>query len=227
MSGLTARSMYEHEFEAIWNVQAQYYPELLTPEFRSEIARLLFYQRPIASQQHLIGFCELEKTERRAPWWNLEAQRFRILQKLNDLEIVPSGQMDGIKLSGEQSEIVLQRLEEEGDQKFSDLKKLLKLPPRTQFNLERGDEKRLRGNRINALMVRVFGSQWQELASEEKTRLVRSWAEAESPEELIKFGTGEWALSEEAAKTWSERSRPSRYRERQGKTAHRPPSPRR
>lgn len=199
----TARRMYEQEFEAIWNAQIRYYPELLTADLKAEVARLLFYQRPIASQAHLIGFCELEPKERRAPWWTLEAQRFRLLQKINDLQIIYPGQIDGSSLSEEQRQKVLQQLEDGGDQTFAALKKLLRLPRQTQFNLEQGDERKLRGNRTNALMLRIFGPQWSELASEEKTELVRRWAETESPEELKDFAMREWALLDDAAAQWA------------------------
>ena len=69
-----------------WTAQQAYAPDLLTAELKAKIARLLFFQRPIASQEHLIGRCELEPGERRASWATLEAQQFRVLQKANDLE---------------------------------------------------------------------------------------------------------------------------------------------
>ncbi|MBI3668224.1 MAG: hypothetical protein HY237_00345 [Acidobacteria bacterium] len=83
----TARSMFESEFSALWDAQALHYPQVLTPELRNKIHHLLFFQRPIASQAHLVGECELEPGRKRAPLACLEAQRFRVLQKVNDLRI--------------------------------------------------------------------------------------------------------------------------------------------
>jgi CRISPR-associated endonuclease Csn1 len=83
--------MYECEFNQIWEAQIAYYPESLTPALQKQIGQLLFFQRPIAAQGHLIGKCELEPNERRASWATLEAQRFRILQKVNDLQIIYPG----------------------------------------------------------------------------------------------------------------------------------------
>ena len=86
--------MYEQEFELIWQLQRNHWPEVLDDNFRAEVSSLLFFQRPIAEQEHLIGFCELEPEERRAPWAFLEAQRFRVLQKVNDLKVIEFGKLD-------------------------------------------------------------------------------------------------------------------------------------
>jgi len=56
----TSRKMYEDEFAAIWEKQAALHPTLLTEELHRQIKHLLFYQRPIKAQSHLIGGCELE-----------------------------------------------------------------------------------------------------------------------------------------------------------------------
>lgn len=55
------RQDYLNEFEAIWENQAQYHPEL-TRE-RKKILRdvVIFYQRPLKSQKGLVACCELER----------------------------------------------------------------------------------------------------------------------------------------------------------------------
>ena len=98
----TARSMYEQEFEKIWQSQCPYWPEVLDENFKSKVDWLLFFQRPIAAQEHLIGFCELEPEERRAPWAFLEAQQFRVLQKVNDLNVIEFGKLDERSLTKEE-----------------------------------------------------------------------------------------------------------------------------
>ena len=55
------RQDYMNEFEAIWEKQAQYHPEL-TPERKHEIRDItIFFQRPLKSQKGLVACCELEK----------------------------------------------------------------------------------------------------------------------------------------------------------------------
>jgi CRISPR-associated endonuclease Csn1 len=199
----TARRMYEDEFDKIWNSQQAYRPELLTAELKAEVAHLLFYQRPIASQEHLIGRCELEPDEPRSSWARLEAQEFRVLQKVNDLAIVVPGSLDNQPLTDEQREKVYLALHHKGDQRFAELRKLLELPG-TQFNLERGGEKTLRGNRVNAHMRSVFGARWEAFSPEEKNNAVRDWATAEDRDLLVATGVRRWGLDELVAGKWAE-----------------------
>src|ERR1700674_5522968 len=86
----TARSMYEDEFERIWDAQARFHPALLTPERRKALRSAIFFQRPLKMQKYLIGHCDLELGERRAPAYRLLSQRFRLLQRVNDLRALPS-----------------------------------------------------------------------------------------------------------------------------------------
>ena len=155
--------MYEDEFTAIWKKQATYHPDLLSENLRHEVSHWLFYQRPIAAQSHLIGKCELEgPNHRRAAWATLEAQRFRILQKVNDLKIIYPGNPIAQPLTPGERRFVFDLLDREGDQTFANLRKQLKLDKKSEFNLERGDEKRLRGNRTNKTMLSVFGDRWND-----------------------------------------------------------------
>ena len=97
------RQDYLDEFEAIWETQAKFHPEL-TPELKREIRDIaIFYQRPLKSQKGLIGICELEgrKVERIIdgvkkmrlsgpkviPSSSPLFQEFRIWQVLNNLKL--------------------------------------------------------------------------------------------------------------------------------------------
>lgn len=58
------RQDYMDEFEAIWEKQKQYHPEL-TPELKKEIRDIIiFYQRDLKSCKNLVNYCELEHEER-------------------------------------------------------------------------------------------------------------------------------------------------------------------
>jgi CRISPR-associated endonuclease Csn1 len=200
----TARWMFEREFESIWDSQQQFHQEVLTPDLKTEVQRLLFFQRPIAKQSHLVGRCELEPGEPRAPWGSIEAQSFRVLQKVNDLEVIPPGSFLSRKLTNEERDLVLDALQSSGDQTFADLRKLLKLPRGSQFNLERGEEKRLRGNRTLALFQMIFGARWNSLTANQQCAAVDDWMDTESPEELFAIGTQKWQLDAQRAREWAE-----------------------
>lgn len=192
----TDRKWFVAEFEAVWQAQASHHGAL-TPELRQRVSQLLFYQRPIAENGHLIGKCELEPTERRAPMAHMLAQRFRYLQKLNDLAIdeAPNPR----PLTSEQRAILLPEFENKGDLKFDDIRKLLGCDKSVRFNLERGGEKKLPGNRTNAAMIRAIPELWPTLPDADKNAIVAQWIDANDDEDLIARLTTRCALSLEDA----------------------------
>jgi len=151
----TARKMFEDEFALIWEKQQPYHPTILTPELRAKVAHLLFFQRPIAKQEHLIGKCELEAGKRRAPWASLAAQRFRILQKVNDFQMSRAGSLETIRLTEPQREKLYELLDRKGTQAFSKIRTELEIKPELRINLER-TEKSMRGNFTQKHMLSVF-----------------------------------------------------------------------
>lgn len=58
------RNDYIDEFEQIWETQAKFYPQLLTPSLKKEILdATIFYQRKLKSQKKNISFCQFESSE--------------------------------------------------------------------------------------------------------------------------------------------------------------------
>ncbi|ODS89553.1 MAG: type II CRISPR RNA-guided endonuclease Cas9 [Chryseobacterium sp. SCN 40-13] len=97
------RQDYLDEFETIWEMQAQFHPEL-TQELKEEIRDIIiFYQRKLKSQKGLISFCELESKEvvindtkkiiglRVAPKSSPLFQEFKIWQNLNNVLVRKKG----------------------------------------------------------------------------------------------------------------------------------------
>jgi len=81
------RQDYMDEFEKIWEIQAGYHPEL-TLELKSQIRDvIIFFQRRLKSQKHLISECEFEKHHKTIPKSSLLFQEFKIWQILNNLEL--------------------------------------------------------------------------------------------------------------------------------------------
>ena len=97
------RQDYLDEFNAIWEAQRHFHPEL-TEELKREIRDVvIFYQRRLKSQKGLISFCEFESREveveiegktkkktrgcRVAPRSSLIFQEFKIWQILNNVVI--------------------------------------------------------------------------------------------------------------------------------------------
>ena len=167
----TLREMYTNEFNLIWDKQTEFHPELLTPELRDSIYHAIYFQRPLKSQKHLIGDCQFETGQKRAPWASLLAQRFRMLKNVNNARIITSDS-SARELTSEERTVLIAQLENEGDLTFSDTKKLLGLSYKTKINLEGGGESRLIGNRTAAAFRKIIGDTWNSWSQEQKQHLV-------------------------------------------------------
>lgn len=97
------RQDYLHEFNVIWDKQAQFHPEL-TPTLKDEIRDVvIFYQRKLKSKKGLIAFCEFEGKEitinesgrqrkvmtgpRVCPKSSPLFQEFKVWQAINNVEV--------------------------------------------------------------------------------------------------------------------------------------------
>ncbi len=199
----TARSMYVEEFKAIWQKQASFHPNLMTEEARATIHEIVFHQRKLKSQSHLIGDCDLEPKKKRCIWAMPDAQRFRLFQRLNDLEITDEQTGEMFKPSAEQRELILAHLEQKGDLAFSRLRTMLKNKKLT-FNLELGGDKGLVGNRTLSKLLAVDSSFITGLSKDALDKLVVELITVESHESMVRRLTDHWqctpAVAEDLAK---------------------------
>ncbi len=205
-----ARDMYEQEFYTIWDFQSQFYPELLTEEKKKQVFFAIFFQRPLKSQKDKIGFCQFEciargkkRNRRRAPWVILKAQRFRLLQKVNDLLIVADKNTKN-PLTDDERKLVIEHLEKNGDTTFTQLRSLLRLPEEVKFNLEVAGEEKIPGNRTASEIRKVIGEHWDGMNSEEKDKLVEDIYSIVSDRALKKRLMRHWKFTEEEAQKLSE-----------------------
>ncbi|MBI4822682.1 MAG: type II CRISPR RNA-guided endonuclease Cas9 [Nitrospirae bacterium] len=198
----TSRQMYEDEFERIWQAQKSHYPDILNDDLKRSIHHAIYKQRPIKKQKHLIGKCDLEKDLRRAPWAILSAQRFRYLQTLNNLRILDKDTGNERELSPEERICLIDILETEGDLKFSEIRKLPGFK-KIRFNLERGGEEKIPGNRTSEKLIKVFGEGWKNFSETEQAHVVEDLRSIVKEETLKKRGMKVWKLSEEKAKELS------------------------
>lgn len=222
----TSRKWYENEFNAIWKEQAQYHPGILTDELKEEIYNCIFFQRPLKPQIELVGECQFEREKKRAPMALPSAQRFRYLQKLNDLRIIPPKKKkvfsrEEIPLEKEQREKLLGALERNKKLSFQDIRDLFGLKKNFKFNLQEGGEKSIHGNSTSAVLAEILGEGWHAMTLQEQDHLVEDIIEIEekvashywrhakegrtatdTPEvekELIAYSTDELKLSEQQA----------------------------
>lgn len=188
----TGREMFKHEFHAILDAQQQHHSESLTEDFRTKLFGLFFDQRPLKSQKHLINKCELMPSKRCAPIAALISQRFRMVQKVNDLVVIaPDGEL--LKIENDQREKLLAELELKGDLSWTAVRKLLGINKKMagyqrkyQFNFEEGGEKKLIGNRTNSKIRAKIPEVWDAMSDQKKASVVDEILSFSSTDALAK-----------------------------------------
>ena len=198
----TARQMYLDEFEAIWKAQTPHFAQLKDMEFKTELHHALFFQRPMKTQKHLIGSCELEPDHKRAPWACLEAQRFRYLQKVNDLSLISA---EGIRraLTIEERQILLKELDQNSELRFTTARKLIKAPKGSVLSHEEGGEEKLLGNRTAAALLHFFGDRWDRFTPEDKRQIVEDLLSIHNTQALERRAKKAWGLNGDDARQFA------------------------
>lgn len=223
----TRRAMYEAEFDAIWQAQCEFgNARLLTDALkygrqgkrtyptrpvargkgRSLLAEfglhgLIFFQRPMYWPRSVVGSCELEPKQKRCPRADRLAQRFRLLQEVNNLRYVDSESHDEEqRLTREQRTLLLDKLEKTEKMTFDQIRKSLGFLDSVRFNLERGKRSQLQGMIVDARLAKATGKSWYKRPEEEKNQIVRLLIDSEQDEAgLEKRLVAEFGMSEEEA----------------------------
>ncbi len=174
----TDRKMYLTEFDAICAAQGPHHPQTLTPEFRAELKQAIFHQRPLKDQSHLIGACTLIPTEKRAPLYHLDFQRFRLLDKVNNLRLADSERY----LTPDERQKLVAALSIQESLTYAKVRELLGLPKSAKFSIEAGGEKKILGNVTNARFAEALNLRWDQMVRGEQDALVALWAAAPDDE---------------------------------------------
>jgi CRISPR-associated endonuclease Csn1 len=146
------RQDYFNEFNQIWERQKLEYPEVLTDELLANIRdRIIFYQRPLMSQKHLVSDCTFEKNHKAAPKSSPLFQVFKIWQDLNHFEIkTKRGAI--VEFTVEMKQKVFEVLDNQFDINKTKLWEILGL----KASEHRLNFKEIRGNVTKAKLVEAF-----------------------------------------------------------------------
>jgi len=147
------RQDYFDEFEKIWEKQKGFHSEL-TDELKKEIRDvIIFYQRRLKSQKHLISYCEFEDKHKVIPKSSLLFQEYRIWHNLNNITIFHKPSRTKYKsIDQEAKELLFEELNIKGDLKENDVLKILfDKPKEYEINYEK-----IEGNRTNAELYKVY-----------------------------------------------------------------------
>lgn len=230
----TSRKMHQDEFEQIWVAQSKHHPELLTAENKKRIYRSIFKQRPMKSARYrviwknkgqpnerkvyvsILAKCELETKYHRAPWAHPVSQRFRMLQKVNDLEAYDK---DGVvyKLNDPAHAAMraelLEALELNGDMTFGKISKLplFKKQKIKAYNLQKGGEEKIPGDSMSAALRPLFGERWAFIEPAQRNDMVQKLLGIEKEETLKKLALKLYGLAGKEADAFSRIKLPRRY----------------
>lgn len=205
----THRSMFMEEFDKMWEVQSAYHSKL-NDKLRDDLKEIIFYQRKLKSQAHLIGKCPLETDKKRIAKATLLYQEFRILKNLNNLSLSDE---NGIKipLNDKGLRALKDTLTVRDKAPWSVLKNALIKSgsianQNVVFNLERGGRKHIEGNKTNKALSnkKAFGIDWYEKDQEFKNHVVDVLIHVDKPEVVYELATKKWNRTEEQAKYLSE-----------------------
>lgn len=205
------RDLIEDEFNAIWDVQWPYQQERLTPDVRKRLHEIVFYQRPLKAPK--IGMCTLVPGEQRLAKAHPLFQRRRLLEEVNQLEIVRPGEAKQ-KLTREQRDMLILALRQKQEISFETLRnKTLKLDPAARFNKESETRKKLAGDEINAQFAdkKRFGARWSSFSLNEQWAIIQRIRDEEDSEELNAWLRSTYALSDEAANAIASAHLPEGY----------------
>ena len=193
----TDRQMYRDELNLIWQQQAIHHP-ILTDEIRDKLEEIIFYQRPLKLKADRIGRCSLEPRNNRSRIARLEAQRFRYLQDLNNLKYLDHYQSDWIPISSEDRSALIELFESKATVTFPQIRKALGMDKRTEFNLEHGGNKRLKGN-ITAHTIRDHFGEWDNLSNNQQEQLVEDILTIQKKSVLKRRLINHWKTPKEIA----------------------------
>ncbi|NLX07953.1 MAG: type II CRISPR RNA-guided endonuclease Cas9 [Phycisphaerae bacterium] len=193
----TRREMYQREFDLIWARQTEYHGPILSDELKKKLAdEVIFFQLPLRVQDELIGFCEFETDQRRCPKADWHAQQFRMLQDINNLQIInPDG--SSMPLAPDQRQTLVEVLGTRAKMDFDQIRKALGLLETQTFNYEEGKRKSLKGNLMEAGLAKAFGrKRWAEMQAH-RDRITEALLEIEDPNEFRRIAGEEWAADDE------------------------------
>ena len=166
----TDRQMYQEELNAIWEEQKKHHP-VLTNKVKERIAQIIFDQRPLKLRADRVGQCSLEPRCTRARIARLEYQKFRYLQDINNLQFFDSYTETWSSLSEENRSTLATLFESTPTPTFARLRKALGLDRTTEFNLEKSEVKKLKGN-TTACAIRKILPEWDAFSQDKQYALV-------------------------------------------------------
>jgi len=144
---------------------------------------LLFFQRKMYWPKSVIGLCELESKEKRCPKADRRAERFRVLQEVNNLRFIDANLAGETPLNSPQRKLLLSLMETKESVTFDQIRKKLNFLDSVKFNLERGERSKIKGFALDVKVAGVIGKDWYDRPEDDKDAIVRLLFDNESDDD--------------------------------------------
>ena len=199
----TTRKMYIEEFELIWDKQAQFH-SVLNHDLKTKFGGrkqdnykedgVLFHQRPLRSQKHLVGNCSFEPTKTKCPISAIPVEMFRIWQWVNTVEY------NGNKISQTEKNSLIEQLLQSDKIEFKKLRKAIgKESAEFKFNYK-DDDKIVGTHTISNLSnKKFFGKKWFDFSEKEQEDIWHVLYFFDSKSNLKEYAINNWKFTEEQA----------------------------
>lgn len=158
----TLRSDYFNEAQKILQFQS-----IENDEFKENIEKAIFFQRPLRSQKGLVGKCTLEPNKHRCPVSHPKFEEYRAWSFINNLKYRTSSDNEFEPIPLELKEKIYQEkffFKSKRDFKFSDIRKFIKTKGGSNWELNysmKMDDISVPSCYVSARFKSVFGESWQ------------------------------------------------------------------
>jgi len=129
------REMMEDEIKVLFSRQRELGSQFASEEFEESILQVFNWQMPFASGDKILkltGKCTFEPDELRAPKYSYHAERFTLLQSLNNLRYTVNG--DVLQLDAEQKKQIIEMAYTLKQVTYKQIRNALGLPEAARFN---------------------------------------------------------------------------------------------
>nr|WP_315156869.1 type II CRISPR RNA-guided endonuclease Cas9 [uncultured Flavobacterium sp.] len=199
----TTRKMYIDEFELIWDKQSEFH-SVLNYDLKTVFGGrkqdnykedgILFHQRPLRSQKHLVGNCSFESSKTKCPISAIPVEMFRIWQWVNTVEY------NGKKISQIEKDKLIEQLLSFDKIEFKKLRKAIgKESAEFKFNYK--DDDRIVGTHTisNLSNKKYFGKKWFDFSEKEQEDIWHVLYFFDSKSNLKEYAIKNWNFTEEQA----------------------------
>lgn len=199
----TTRKMYVDEFELIWEKQKEFHPT-----FTDQLKQLfggrkldgykedgiLFHQRPLRSQKHLVGYCTFEPTKTKCPISAIPFEQYRVYQWVNTVEC------NGKKITQEEREKIANFLFENDKPDFKRIRKVIgKESAEFKFNYKNDDKIVGTYTISNLCNKKFFEKKWFDFTDKEQEDIWHILYFFDSKSNLKEYAIKNWGFDEDKA----------------------------